>query len=713
MPSASTIQLPALLPYALSYAKRGWPVFPLHTPHGKQCSCGKDCGNPGKHPRTKHGLTDATTDESTIRSWWTKWSDANIGIATGTRSGIVVVDVDPRSGGDATWERLQLEHDGDAPTLTSETGGGGLHVIYERPSDQGKIASRKDAIPPGVDCKADGGYIVAAPSLHMSGRRYQWRDENEQLQPVPAWLLAILCPQPKARPAPPRAAIHCEQPDDLILKRARAYLVKCSVSVSGQGGHDAAWNAAQVLVRGFDLAPGVALELLEQDFNPRCEPPWSTAELCHKISDANEKSNMPRGYLRDATRPGATTSSPPEENDWQVELARKKEGDLLPILHNAALILAHDQPWHGVLGYNSFSGRTVFRSPPPWHPEEAPAFPHVALEDTDEARLISWLYRRWGMRIGHEVANDALEMVCQAHAWHPVRDYLEQCRANWDGSARLSGFAPFYMGADPEAHYLTAPLRWMIAAVKRIYEPGCQSDSILVLEGEQGIGKSRFLRTLAGDEWFADEIGDISNKDSAEGLCGKWIIEIGELKWRKSDEDTRKAFISRRVDHYRAAYGRRTNDIPRQCVLSASTNNYQWQTDPSGARRYWVIACKKFDQAAVERDRDQLWGEAMARYQQCEPAYLQDHEIPAQVEALRQRREVDPWESDILEWCDGKTEVAIEWILDECLKIDKTKCTQNDARRVGAILRGGTWRPTGKRAQGTRGEHRPKTWGHV
>jgi putative DNA primase/helicase len=167
-------------------------------------------------------------------------------------------------------------------------------------------------------------------------------------------------------------------------------------------------------------------------------------------------------------------------------------------------------------------------------------------------------------------AHDAVDIVAQRNGFHPVRLYLTSLR--WDGVKRLHRFAQTYLGSPPDAHYQAAPLRWFISAVRRVFEPGCQSDSILVLEGNQGLGKSRLLRTLASDPWFADEIGDPSNKDAAEALRGKWLIEIGELRWKRSDEDTRKAFISRRIDHYRPAYGRRAVDIPRQCSLAASTN---------------------------------------------------------------------------------------------------------------------------------------------
>ena len=177
---------------ALVYASRGWPVFPVHTPTGAECSCGKpNCEHAGKHPRTKHGFHDATTDQTTIQRWWTRWPDANIGIATGAASGLVVLDVDPRHGGDETLADLERKHGSLPNTVECLTGGGGRHIYFAHPG--GQVKSR--TIAPGVDVKADGGYIVAPPSVHASGRRYEWEVSSrpdDTLVAPPKWLLTMV-----------------------------------------------------------------------------------------------------------------------------------------------------------------------------------------------------------------------------------------------------------------------------------------------------------------------------------------------------------------------------------------------------------------------------------------------------------------------------------------------------------------------------------------
>lgn len=171
--------------YALEYATRGWHVIPLHTPDGDEnCSCHTDCGKSnGKHPRTMKGLKDATTDEETIRRWWSMWPDANIGIRTGAESDITVLDVDPRNGGNKSLAAMELENGKLPETLMSSTGGDGRHFLFIRPE-----AKLNKEAGEGLDIKGDGGYIVAPPSLHASGKRYEWANGAE-IAPMPEWLL--------------------------------------------------------------------------------------------------------------------------------------------------------------------------------------------------------------------------------------------------------------------------------------------------------------------------------------------------------------------------------------------------------------------------------------------------------------------------------------------------------------------------------------------
>lgn len=190
-----------LVDAALSYAARGWPVFPLHSIRGGHCSCraGAACSRPGKHPRTPHGRTDATTDPEIVRRFWACWPDANIGIATGLESGLLVVDLD----GVGVVDEVRLP---DSPC--SVTGRGGRHVLYRRPPG-GRYLTATRVLGPelAVDSRADGGYIVAPPSVHVSGRAYTWDLDPAEtpLSDAPAWWLdAIRREEITATPLPAR-----------------------------------------------------------------------------------------------------------------------------------------------------------------------------------------------------------------------------------------------------------------------------------------------------------------------------------------------------------------------------------------------------------------------------------------------------------------------------------------------------------------------------
>jgi Bifunctional DNA primase/polymerase, N-terminal len=164
-----------LLTAALQYAALGLSVVPVHSINGDGwCSCkdGKSCTSPGKHPRTSHGIRDATSDPAEIKSFWSKWPDANIGIATGRASGIAVIDIDPRNGGLETFEKLEADLCPLPKTPRALTGGDGAHLLFALPP----ITVGKHTAGPGIDVLVDGSLMVAPPSRHISGQRYLWDD---------------------------------------------------------------------------------------------------------------------------------------------------------------------------------------------------------------------------------------------------------------------------------------------------------------------------------------------------------------------------------------------------------------------------------------------------------------------------------------------------------------------------------------------------------
>jgi hypothetical protein len=178
---------------ALSYASSGWPVFPCHTvmPNSAGCTCGVEhCSSPGKHPTIRGGLRSASAQLDDVRRWWSRWPKANVAIRTGRESGLVVLDVDPAHGGLDSLRRLIKEHGQLPVTLAVSTGSNGLHFYFEHPG----VLVRNDAgkrFGPGLDVRGDGGYVIAPPSIHASGRRYLV-SADAPVQPLPGWMLERL-----------------------------------------------------------------------------------------------------------------------------------------------------------------------------------------------------------------------------------------------------------------------------------------------------------------------------------------------------------------------------------------------------------------------------------------------------------------------------------------------------------------------------------------
>lgn len=187
---SSATRLAPLGRAALEYAARGWRVFPLHGIVRGRCTCAQaDCPSPGKHPLVRRGHYDATTDELAIREWWRGWRRANIGVVTGAESGIAVIDVDLPTA-ISSLDRLVAAATGT--TLTGLTGGGGVHLFYATEDPElGNSAGRLPGLEgelPGIDLRANGGYVVAPPSVHRSGARYEWLYEARGIAPAPTWL---------------------------------------------------------------------------------------------------------------------------------------------------------------------------------------------------------------------------------------------------------------------------------------------------------------------------------------------------------------------------------------------------------------------------------------------------------------------------------------------------------------------------------------------
>ncbi|MEW6474294.1 MAG: bifunctional DNA primase/polymerase [Actinomycetota bacterium] len=234
---------------ALAYALRGWAVLPCHEPASRgACSCGRaDCTSPAKHPRTRRGLNEATTDPETVAAWWRRWPSANLALRTGAASGLVVIDVDPAHGGDASLARLVAEHGPLPRTLTVATGSGGRHYYFAHPGQP--VRNSAGVLGPGLDVRGDGGYVVAPPSRHITGGTYQWANEAGP-EALPAWLEQ---PPPRAAPARPQDARPPRQANAWASQAMLSELARVRHSEPGRRNNDlnrAAFALGQLVAAG-------------------------------------------------------------------------------------------------------------------------------------------------------------------------------------------------------------------------------------------------------------------------------------------------------------------------------------------------------------------------------------------------------------------------------------------------------------------------------
>jgi len=330
---------------------------------------------------------------------------------------------------------------------------------------------------------------------------------------------------------------------------------------------------------------------------------------------------------------------------WRAYLARTSSGAIANHVSNLARIMAHDSRWTGQLRYCEFSYRVLWGDAAPVdHFEEA-------LQDADIARLRDWFHRHYGMTPPpRSEIQDAVVIAAQKHRVHPVRDYLAGLRH--DGQARLDTWlsAAFDAAGSPEYLALVGR-RFLISAVARIMRPGCKADSVLILEGKQGSGKSSALGDLFGD-WFSDAPIPLGDKDSYQLIQGVWGYEMAELDaLSKTESTTAKAFFSQRSDRFRPPYGSGVVEFPRQTVFCGSTNQDEYLKDYSGNRRYWPVLCRAVDREWLALWRDQLWAEALAAYQAGERWWVEgDDEVELCEAEQAKRLSRDAWEEIIASW---------------------------------------------------------------
>ena len=327
------------------------------------------------------------------------------------------------------------------------------------------------------------------------------------------------------------------------------------------------------------------------------------------------------------------------EDNWQTALELDKQGKIKDTLDNIVLIIRNDSELESI-AFNKHRDGIDAREGLPWEQMKG------GWNDSDNAALKVYLSNKYGI-YSPTKTKDAILAVAAERSYHPIKEYLDHL-PEWDGTDRVETLLIDYFNATDNSYTRAVTRKMMVAAVARIVHPGTKFDSVLILNGPQGIGKSTFFAKLAGD-WFSDSLTltDMKDKAGPEKLQGYWILELGELAgMRKTDVEVVKSFISRSDDKYRASYGVNVESHPRQCIIVGSTNAESgFLRDITGNRRFWPVRIsgdgkRKAWQMSVY-DVEQIWAETLVLYAKGEKLYLEGSDVE-----LATNEQADAMESD-------------------------------------------------------------------
>lgn len=384
-------------------------------------------------------------------------------------------------------------------------------------------------------------------------------------------------------------------------------------------------------------------------------------------------------------RNGQTTAGSQSTHDWTAELKLDDQGGVRPILHNLILLLTHHAKWKGVVGYDEFSARVIIRKRPPFG--DVP--PDTPWSDHFETLTRKW-FQTEDINANLGDVGRAVQAAARNNCFHPVREYLDQLV--WDRTPRLDAWLVTYLHAEDTDYTRAIGPRWLISAVARIYQPSAQVDHMLVLEGPQGKLKSQALRALAiKDLWFTDRLSHLSSKDVAQEMAGVFLIELAELDAvMRAAASASKSFLTRRHDRFRPPYGKHPINWPRQCVFAGTINPPVggYLKDPTGASRFWPVVCRgMIDRGGIERDCDQLWAEAVARYKADAKWWLETPALEALATAEQKARfKVDPWQPRVESWLGQRKRVRLSHVLSGALRIAVVNQSKTAQMRAANIL---------------------------
>ena len=604
----------------------------------------------------------------------------NVGVRTGSASKIgenylAVIDVDvkhPDFIDEAARLTKRLLGKRLAPIVSSGSGGGSHHIYCVTKEPFKMITLLKEEGKGEICIYSEGRQMVLPPSKTKGVYKWTGPIKNEKSLPLLDFSELI---NPNVEPVPKSASKNLTRSSDfkftpepvdlewLNLPEGVKNAIERGIGVGDRSGY--LMRATDALLRA-GLSQNEILSVLTnpKTFLGKCgyehaqtqsrerAANWVYRYTLKKVVDDHEAVSAKNVFTKitgdeeetqlSETEAALQFEELKEESNWRDNLDRGAKGKVIATLKSLDLILTNTIEG-AIFKKDLFANRVAYGVDAPWGRTK-----DTYLEDIDLILAKRWLADTdFAIEPPSNVMLEATTLLAQRCASHPVREWLEGLK--WDGKARVDTWIKDYCEGRADEPYLSEVSRkFLLAMVKRVFEPGCQWDYILVLEGKQGKYKSSIARALASDKWFMDNLPDLKDKDAMLNLQGKWLIELGELaNVKRSDHNLVKAYLSRRTDTVRPHYGRIMADVPRQSVFIGTVNEGQYLKDPTGNRRFWPVTVGSCDVAGLKEVREQLFAEAMDIYRTKKEVLMLSPSADVQAHDAQDERRIDDDETEM------------------------------------------------------------------
>ena len=378
------------------------------------------------------------------------------------------------------------------------------------------------------------------------------------------------------------------------------------------------------------------------------------------------------------------------DDGWKSSLVTNEEGKVKPgVTKNWSLFLENMPATKGVFSFDAFSMQIMLMHCPPWEREGSSWEPRP-LSDRDTHEAVQWLETFYMTPKASNILG-VIATIAERAKFDALNDYLASLE--WDGKERIARFASDYLGCAGDNYTPLVSERWLISSAARGLRPGCKVDTMPILEGPQGAKKSTALKFLYGERFFTDSLSDIGSKDAKMEMQGVWGLEVAEMhKLNQAETSDVKKFLSQQEDRFRPPYGKTVIRAPRRVVLAGTINpeGNPYLRDPTGARRFWPLECGVIKLDEIKRDRDQLWAEAVHKFNAGQHWWLEnDGETAARVEQEK-RTDVDVWTGVIAPAVKARVTITLLEVFKE-LGIPHKDASRLHADRVGRVMKKLGW----------------------